>query len=543
MSKAKKINLYVNKKEVSYEDREGIVYARVSSKRQENEGSGLKTQEGRCVADLKTLGVPHVETFRDSFTGGGDFMKRPAMKRLLEYIDKHPQKKFVVVFDDLKRFARDVEFHLKLRTVFASRDVLLRCLNYNFDDSPEGRFAELVMAGQAELERNQNSRQVVQKQHARLELGYWAFGSKKGYQMTKSKIHGTLSMRKEPEASYLQEALEGYAKGVFVRKIDVCKFLVDKGFWKVQRPERYIDKFTEIAKDPFYAGDIEYLTWGVTRRDGHHEGIISKEIFELNQKRLNKEALGRKVRMDIRQDFPMRGLIVCGTCKGHMTGAWSKGRSRSYAYYKCQNRGCDSYGKSIPVDDVELDFKKVLKNHKLSPRAGPLIQVVFDKSWDLEVELFKERESQKVKEQKDVDAKLKQFSDKVLEANSKTVADYYEKQMEELLEQKEQEDPNILEQIDFDIPYRTALEKATGMLKNPYKIWADLDVVDRQKLYFFIFDEKIPYALNDGYRTAEIPSPVRLFEEFAMQNPPDVEMVGVEPTSELGCNCASTVCS
>jgi len=81
-------------------------------------------------------------------------MKRPAMKKMLEYIDAHPHKKYVVVFDDLSRFARDVFFHIKLRAEFRKRDVILRCLNYNFDESEEGEFAELIFAGKAELDRN-----------------------------------------------------------------------------------------------------------------------------------------------------------------------------------------------------------------------------------------------------------------------------------------------------------------------------------------------------------------------------------------------------
>jgi DNA invertase Pin-like site-specific DNA recombinase len=124
--------------------------------------------------------VPHTKSFPDSFTGAGDFMKRPAMKALLAYVDANPHKKYVVIFDDLKRFARDVEFHIKLRAAFKARDVLLVCLNYNFDESPEGRFSETIMAAQAELERHQNRRQVIQKQKARLEAGYWTFGGKKG---------------------------------------------------------------------------------------------------------------------------------------------------------------------------------------------------------------------------------------------------------------------------------------------------------------------------------------------------------------------------
>ena len=137
--------------------RVGLVYARVSSVGQANYGHGLESQETRCINDLKSRGVPYVQSFLDSFTGKGDFMNRPAMRELIAYIDAHPHQKFLVIFDDLKRFARDVEFHIKLRAAFRTRNVALHCLNFNFDDSPEGEFAELIMAGQAQLSANRTA--------------------------------------------------------------------------------------------------------------------------------------------------------------------------------------------------------------------------------------------------------------------------------------------------------------------------------------------------------------------------------------------------
>ncbi|MEM7745634.1 MAG: recombinase family protein [Pseudomonadota bacterium] len=59
--------------------------------------------------------------FPDDVSGGGDFMKRPAMRALLAYLDAQEEKEFAVVIDDLKRFARDTEFHIKLRREFAKR--------------------------------------------------------------------------------------------------------------------------------------------------------------------------------------------------------------------------------------------------------------------------------------------------------------------------------------------------------------------------------------------------------------------------------------
>ena len=114
----------------------------------------------------------HVEAvFPDDVSGGGDFMKRPGMVALLSYLDAQPGKKYVIIFDDLKRFARDTEFHIALRRAFQVRGARVECLNFKFEDTPEGKFVETIMAAQGELERGQNSRQVNQKMSARVEAG------------------------------------------------------------------------------------------------------------------------------------------------------------------------------------------------------------------------------------------------------------------------------------------------------------------------------------------------------------------------------------
>jgi DNA invertase Pin-like site-specific DNA recombinase len=118
-----------------------LVYARVSSVSQDP-----NSQDYRCKQRAEEKGYPFEKAFLDKFTGGGDFWKRPAMRTLLEHIDtnqvSNPDKKYVVIFDDLKRFARDTEFHIRLRKEFKSRNVTVECLNFNFEDSPEGRFVE-----------------------------------------------------------------------------------------------------------------------------------------------------------------------------------------------------------------------------------------------------------------------------------------------------------------------------------------------------------------------------------------------------------------
>ncbi len=91
-----------------------IIYCRVSSQRQVNEGHGLDSQEQRCIQYAKSCGYEILDIFRDNGVSGGLF-DRPAMKHVLECLEKNDtndlNNKIVVVFDDLKRFARDTKVH------------------------------------------------------------------------------------------------------------------------------------------------------------------------------------------------------------------------------------------------------------------------------------------------------------------------------------------------------------------------------------------------------------------------------------------------
>src|ERR1022692_2646865 len=188
-----------------------LIYNRVSSAQQETEGSGLISQEHRCVKYAESKGYIVERNFHDTITGGGDFMKRPAMRELLEYVDNTPNKSFVVIFDDLKRFARDTKFHIELRGAFNLRKTQVECLNFKFEDTPEGNFVETILAAQNQLEREQNRRQVIQKQKSRLESGFWAFPAPIGYSM--QKVYGLTGKIAVPndKVSFLKEALEGFA--------------------------------------------------------------------------------------------------------------------------------------------------------------------------------------------------------------------------------------------------------------------------------------------------------------------------------------------
>lgn len=81
------------------------------------------------------------------------------------------------------------------------------------------------------------------------------------------------------------------------------------------------------------------------------------------------------------------------------------------------------------------------------------------------------------------------------------------------------------------LSYRTAFTKATAMLKNPVSIWDSVDHLEKQRLFFFLFDSRLAYSKTDAFRTADTLSSTRIFEEFADQNYDDVDPTGIEPVT------------
>ncbi len=340
-----------------------LIYCRVSSKRQTIEGSGLDTQEHRCREHAAKLGVVVEAAFYDDVSGGGDFMKRKGMVDLLKFLDRNKHKRYVVIFDDLKRYSRDTEFHLRLRREMQSRNAIRICLNFNFEDSPEGKFLETILAATGTLEREQNARQVSQKMKARVEQGFWVTKAPLGYEYVKSKRGGKELIFEEPIASIAKEALEGFACGRFDTQSEVQRFLESQPDYPKDLPNGKIRAFTisRFLKKIVYAGYVESKSWNVSPRIGNHEGLIDLQTHEKILHRLKTGGYA-PARKDINKDFPLRGFVACNGYGNPYKAGWTKGKTKTYPYYTCQTKRCTDYGKSIKRADIEGQFETILKS-------------------------------------------------------------------------------------------------------------------------------------------------------------------------------------
>jgi site-specific DNA recombinase len=519
-------------KDTNFEATKAVIYCRVSSTKQKLEGSGLESQEHRCrqYADLKGYDVEAV--FPDDASGGGDFMNRPGMVALLSYLDAQPSKDYVIIFDDLKRFARDTEFHIKLRREFLRRGAKIECLNFKLDDSPEGKFVETIFAAQGELEREQNRRQVIQKMKARVEKGYWVFSQPIGYKYVSDRGHGKVLVRDEPIASILAEALEGFASGYLQSQAEVKRFLEAKPVFPKDGPDGEIrwQRVQRILSQQIYAGYVEAPSWGVSPRLGHHEPIISLETFERIQERMKGKAKAPS-RKDISADFPLRGFVMCDDCGEAMTSCWSKGRNKLYPYYLCDTRGCPSNRKSIPRDHIEDGFAEILQSLQPTKELFALAKLMFKDAWSLRLSESHQHKDQITAQLRETEKQVETLLERIVESDNPIVIKAYEAKIGKL----ERKKLLLAEKAAQTVPAKGRLEEfiepALNFLANPWNLYENGSLAFKRTVLRLAFAEPLSYSHKNGYRTAQKAFPFRLLAEISSSKSEMVELIGLEPTT------------
>lgn len=342
-----------------------VIYARVSGAKQVREGDGLASQENRCreYATYKSYDV--VETFADDMSG--KFERRPAMDRMLAFLRLHPKGSVAVIIDDISRFARNVQAHIKLRETLADAGGVLESPSIEFGEDSDSRLVEHMLASVAQHQREKNAEQTSNRMKGRMMNGYSVFAAPLGYTYKKTGSHGKLLTRIEPLASIIQDGLEAYAAGRISSQAELRRYFEGQPEFPKDLPNGKIrqQRISDLLNRVVYAGYVEHKPWGVTRRKGHHEPIISLEVFERIQERRHSRSIA-PARKDIREDFPLRGAVVCNSCDKPMTSCWSKSASgKHYPYFFCQSRDCSEYRRNIRAEKIDTGFEALLR--KLAP--------------------------------------------------------------------------------------------------------------------------------------------------------------------------------
>ncbi len=144
-----------------------------------------------------------------------------------------------------------------------------------------------------------------------------------------------------------------------------------------------------MFRSPLYYGVVR---WNGMEKEGKHEPLIAKEVFDRVQRILGNEKCPKSLK------FAFRGLPTCGTCGWFITAErhvkMTGGRKKEYVYYRCtgwKNGGsvcADSY---IREEDLVMQLGLALKDLKFDPKTLADLQGALKKSYAGEKEFAAER--------------------------------------------------------------------------------------------------------------------------------------------------------
>jgi len=344
-----------------------VIYVRVSTAEQASSNQSLPVQESRAKDLCQQRGLAVLKLFADK----GESARtddRPEFKKMMAYCRQHKQEISHVIVSDLSRLARNVVDQGNTIVELGQMGIQLVSVDEpNLDNSAGGRLLKNVLGSLNQFFSDSLSEKTKVRMAAGVKQGRWLWVAPLGYRNSTDTKTVIIDQERGPLVRKVFELMaEGASVGDAMRQVTALGLTTRKG--------RKIPSqtFSRLIRNPFYCGWIEN---NGNRIKGNHEPLVSEDVFNAVQKRLNP-SVPHVIEHD---DFPLRGFVRCYKCGKNLTSGRSHGRKKKYARYWCWTRGCGAVG--VSSDELEFRFLNLL--YVIQPQAYVLARLpsIAAKSW------------------------------------------------------------------------------------------------------------------------------------------------------------------
>jgi site-specific DNA recombinase len=309
-----------------------VLYARVSSKEQREEGYSIEAQVRLLREYAVNLGFIITEEFIDveSASKSG----RTGFNAMLAYLRKQPSCRAILVektdrlYRNLKDYAildvKDWGIHIHL---VKEAEIL----------SPDSKSSQQFVHGiKVLVARNYSQNlgeETIKGMTEKARAGMYPSCAPIGYRNVDGPGGKRVIVPDSDSAPVIRHLFDLFASGDFSLKELATKARNDGV--TLRGPRIHKSTLHQILRKRLYSGDFDFN--GQTYK-GSYEPLVPKETWERVQSLLDSH--GKTNRHRIRRDFPFSGLVRCGHCGCMLVAEIKKGR---YTYYHCTgHRGkCD----------------------------------------------------------------------------------------------------------------------------------------------------------------------------------------------------------
>ena len=463
-----------------------VIYCRVSTKEQVDEGNSLVTQERLCRDYANKNGYDVVGIFIEEGESAKT-MNRKSLHKMINFCRDNKEAINSIIFYKIDRLSRDTADYLALKVVFNKLGIFLCSVSESLEDSPTGRFMETVIAGSAQFDNEIRSERCRNGMMEGVRGGRYVFIAPFGY------INGTLNGEKnilvdETKSKYIKRIFELLSTQLYTPE-DVRKIITKEGAKLGRGTTISKQYFHRLIRNKVYKGVIDINGFDLGEVKGSFSPIVSEELFDIVQDVLKKKGKRKAGYCKNNPDFPLRGLIM--SQDGHkLDGSWSRGNGKEILpYYRF--RGLSGFNTKRSV--LENKFIEFLKDFELKSDFIVLLKNSIALNWDrrnLSNKQLREKTERNI-------LLLKERREMLIDKNLKGVID--DDLAKEQLDKIKDEINNLLSEIKNygDSENITeVLEYSLNFLKDLSVSIQDLKIQQRKSLQWFLFPEGIVFDGN-----------------------------------------------
>lgn len=469
----------------------------MSTDEQALNGYSLGYQEELLKLQCQRDGVELVKHFQDDGYSAKDFEHRPAFSDLYEYIRLNPKTIDYVYVVRWDRFSRNVTKAYVEIDRLEKLGVQVVCLEGTISPKdPAFPLYRALKLAEGEMDNRRRALNTTTGIVRARKEGRYTGTPPKGYKRGRNESGKSIIIPEE-NAILIQEAFEIVSLGLY--SIDnIRKILLEKGL-KIGR-----SAFYKLFRNPTYMGLTKVPEFGDEDKHyvpGLHEALISEDLFHQVQsvlKKIEEKSCIPAVKNKQREEYPLRGVVLCPACNRNLTGSPSRSRNGSYYdYYHCQN-SCKT---RFRADFLHEKLEDYLKSLTIPPEIKELYMVILEDTFTSN-EGDRKKQTQGLKDRiRDQEEKIARCDDMLL--NREIDRDSHQRMISKLKEEiailrkkielQESSETGFMKYCRFGIP----------LLSNLSGFYNNASVEIKQKLLGSIFPAKLHFREN-SYRTTPL---------------------------------------
>ena len=508
-----------NKKDMTepnnHNNKRAVIYVRVSTTEQADEGNSLATQEKSCREFASKNGFEVAAVFIER----GESAKtadRTELRKLLEFCAQKKNGIGAAIIYKIDRLSRNTDDYSQIRLLLKRYGVEIKSTTEYFENTPAGRFMENIISNVAQFDNDVRAERCSNGMREAMREGRYVWMASVGYSNVRVLEKATIASNNM--AQLVRRGFELVATGMHATE-EVWRMLCVEGLLKKNGKPITKNYFYEMLRNELYTGWIEKFG---ERHKGTFEPIVSEELFAQVQRVLKNK--GHKVsqyKAD-NPDFPLRRFIS-SPLGVKLTGSWSKGRSKKYAFYRFGGKG-GNYQR----DEFEKQFAATMDSYRFESadidKLKRFVRTEFHEATQ------HERENAG-KLQKRIQ-ELTECETSLIQKNLKGVfSDAVLKEQLVLLDKEKADTYAALASLrNVDTSPEEAIEFSERYLARPSTVWRQADIATQTKLQWFQFPSGLMFDGKE-FGTAEVSSVFKAKDLILSPLSASVDPTGIEPVA------------